>query len=183
MYTQWTQMLINIFTLFWIKRMGFPGGSVLPANAEDAGSFAGLGRYTRKGNGYPVQYTCLDNPMDKGTRRTTVHEVKKSQTQLSDWTTTTNKTRMWLSLTPDFDGYRSVPLRPLSLRSLIARRSQFPYSKIHYRICTEVVITWDKDTKAGRSILGWYRTLVKNDFASWLKESALTFSSFFFNCI
>ena len=60
--------------------MGFPGGSVLPANAEDAGSIPGLGRYTRKGNGYPVQYTCLDNPMDKGTRRTTVHEVKESDT-------------------------------------------------------------------------------------------------------
>ena len=64
--------------------MGFPGGSVLPANAEDTGSIPGSGRYTREGNGYPVQYSCLDNPMDKGTRRTTVHEVEKSQTQLSD---------------------------------------------------------------------------------------------------
>ena len=64
--------------------MGFPGGSVLPANAEDTGSIPGSGRYTREGNGYPVQYSCLDNPMDKGTRRTTVHDVEKSQTQLSD---------------------------------------------------------------------------------------------------
>ena len=64
--------------------MGFPGGSVLPANAEDTGSIPGSGRYTREGNGYPVQYSCLDNPMYKGTRRTTVHEVEKSQTQLSD---------------------------------------------------------------------------------------------------
>ena len=64
--------------------MGFSGGSVLPANAEDTGSIPGSGRYAREGNGYPVQYSCLDNPMDKGTRRTTVHEVEKSQTQLSD---------------------------------------------------------------------------------------------------
>ena len=61
--------------------MGFPGGSVLPANAEDAGSIPGSGRYTREGNGYAVQYSCLDNPMDRGTRRTTAHEVEKSQTQ------------------------------------------------------------------------------------------------------
>ena len=65
----------------------FPGGSVvknLPANAEDAGSTPGLGRSPGEGNGNPVQYSCLENPMDRGAWRATVHGITKSQTQLSD---------------------------------------------------------------------------------------------------
>jgi len=52
--------------------MGFPGGSVvknLPAKAGeiiDVGSIPGLGRYPGGGNGNPLQYSCLENPMDKG---------------------------------------------------------------------------------------------------------------------
>ena len=49
--------------------MGFPGGSVIknpPANAGDTISIPGLGRSPREGNGNPVQYTCLGNPMDRG---------------------------------------------------------------------------------------------------------------------
>ena len=39
----------------------------LPASAGDAGSIPGLGSYPGKGNGNPVQYSCLENPMDRGT--------------------------------------------------------------------------------------------------------------------
>ena len=49
--------------------MGFPGGSVvknLPASAGDAGSIPGLGRSPGEGNGNPLQYSCLKNPMDGG---------------------------------------------------------------------------------------------------------------------
>ena len=49
--------------------MGFPGGSVVknpPTNTGDAGSTPGLGRFPREGNGYPLQYSCLGNPMDRG---------------------------------------------------------------------------------------------------------------------
>ena len=49
--------------------MGFPGGSVVenpPANAGDAGSVPGLGRSPGVGNGNPVQYSSLGNPMDRG---------------------------------------------------------------------------------------------------------------------
>ena len=65
---------------------GFPGGSVVktpPANAGDArdvGSIPGLGRSLGGGNGYPLQYFCLDNPMDRGAWWATVHRVAKSQT-------------------------------------------------------------------------------------------------------
>ena len=48
--------------------MGFPGGSVvnnLPANAGNTVSVPGLGRSTREGNGNPLQYSCLENPMDR----------------------------------------------------------------------------------------------------------------------
>ena len=49
--------------------MGFPGGSVvknLLANAGDAGSIPGLGRSPGEGNGNPLQYSYLKNPMDSG---------------------------------------------------------------------------------------------------------------------
>ena len=38
----------------------------LPAKAEDMGSIPGLGRAPEEGNGYPLQYSCLKNPMDRG---------------------------------------------------------------------------------------------------------------------
>ena len=47
---------------------GFPGGSVvknLPANAGDAGSIHELRRYSGEGNGNPLQYSCLENPVDR----------------------------------------------------------------------------------------------------------------------
>ena len=49
--------------------MGFPGGSVvknLPADAGEMGSVSEVGRCPGKGNGYPPQYPCLRNPMDRG---------------------------------------------------------------------------------------------------------------------
>ena len=51
--------------------LGFPGDSVVknpPANAGDMGSIPGLGRSPREGNGNPLQYSCLGNPMDRGAR-------------------------------------------------------------------------------------------------------------------
>ena len=63
---------------------GFPGGSVvknLPANAGDArdmGSIPGSGRSSGGGNGTPLQYSCLGNPMDKGAWWALVHGVAKS---------------------------------------------------------------------------------------------------------
>ena len=60
--------------------MGFPGGSVVknpPANAGDMGLIPGLGRSPREGNGNPLQYSCLENPVDKGAWWATVHGVAK----------------------------------------------------------------------------------------------------------
>ena len=57
----------------------------LLANAEDikdACSIPGLGRCPGGGYGNPLQYPCLENPMDRGTQWATVHSIPKSQTQL-----------------------------------------------------------------------------------------------------
>ena len=55
----------------------------LPANAVDlgdAGSIPGLGRFPGGSHGNPLQYSCLENSMDRGTWQATVHGVAKSQT-------------------------------------------------------------------------------------------------------
>ena len=52
----------------------------LPANAGDAGSIPGLGRSPGEENGNPIQYSCLENPMDRGDWRAIVQGVTKSQT-------------------------------------------------------------------------------------------------------
>ena len=70
---------------------GFPGGSVvknLPASVGDVGSVPEWGRSAGEGNGSPLQYSCLGNPMGRGAWRATVHGVTKSQTGLSDYITT-----------------------------------------------------------------------------------------------
>ena len=69
--------------------LGFPGGSEVKAsacNAGDLGSIPGLGRSPREGNGNPLQYSCLENPMDGGAWWATVHRVAKSRTWLTDLT-------------------------------------------------------------------------------------------------
>ena len=52
-------------------------------NAGDLGSIPGLGRSPGEGNGHPLQYSCLENPMNRGAWWATVHGVAKSQTRLS----------------------------------------------------------------------------------------------------
>ena len=64
---------------------GFPLGSdgkESASSAGDPGSILGLGRSLGEENGYPPQYSCLENPMDRRVLRDTVHEVTKSWTQL-----------------------------------------------------------------------------------------------------
>ena len=58
-----------------------------PANAgdiRDTGSIPGLGKSPEGGHGNPLQYSCLENPVDRGAWWATVHGVAKSLTQLSD---------------------------------------------------------------------------------------------------
>ena len=71
--------------------LDFPGGSEVKASACDVGdlcSIPGSGRSLGEGNGNPLQYSCLENPMDGGAWWATVHGVAKSQTRLSEFTFT-----------------------------------------------------------------------------------------------
>ena len=66
---------------------GFPGGSDSKeyfCNAGDPGWFLPLGRSPGEGNGYPLQYSCLENTMIRGAWRSMVHGITKGQTWLSD---------------------------------------------------------------------------------------------------
>ena len=66
----------------------FPGGSQgkeSAYNAGDPGLVPGLGRFPGEGNGYPLQYSCLGNPMDGGAWWAAVHGIAKSRTRLSDF--------------------------------------------------------------------------------------------------
>ena len=69
------------------KNRGFPGGSLVdnpPANVGDKGSIPGSGRSPGEGNGHPLLYSCLENPMGREAWWATVHGVAKRWTQPSD---------------------------------------------------------------------------------------------------
>ena len=63
--------------------MGFPGGSdgkESPCNAGDPGSIPESGRFLGEGNGNPLQYSCLENSVDREVWQATVHGLAKSWT-------------------------------------------------------------------------------------------------------
>ena len=73
------------------RTQGFLGGSEVKAsawNAGDLGSIPGLGSSPGEGNGTPLPYFCLENPMEGGAWWATVHGVAKSRTRLSNFTFT-----------------------------------------------------------------------------------------------
>ena len=77
---------LSLMVFVW--QSGFPGGSevkVSASNAGDLGSIPGSGISPGEGNGNPLQYSCLENPMDGGAWWATVHGVAKSRTQTSDF--------------------------------------------------------------------------------------------------
>ena len=67
--------------------MGFPGssdGKESACNEGNLGLIPGSGKSPGEGNGYPLQYSCLENSMDRRAWQATVHGVANSQTQLSN---------------------------------------------------------------------------------------------------
>ena len=133
--------------LFEIKKslrvsLGFPGGSVvknLPANAEDTGLIPDPGER----NGSPLQYSCLENPMDRGAWRATVHGVTKRWTWLRNWTTIAGFTAGRFPVSDS----QSYHLRLIFLRkgieqafSLLLENSKYLWFS-HWRGCC-LVVTW-----------------------------------------
>ena len=101
--------LWQILILYLPSWLGFPGGSEDKASACNAGdpvSIPGLVRSPGEGNGSPLQYSWLENPMDRGAWQATVHGVAKSRTQLRDFTFTftfTFMVRVGMSLCPKWN--------------------------------------------------------------------------------
>ena len=84
--------------------LGFPNGSVGKTSTcnggatGDVSSIPGSGRSPEVGNGNPPQYSCLENPMDRGVWRATVHGVTESRTRLCDWACLHCILPLWMSL-------------------------------------------------------------------------------------
>ena len=73
--------------MLYKHKLGFPGGSASKestCNVGDLGLIPGLGIYPGGGHGNPLEYSCLENPMDRGSWRATVHGVTKGRTWLRD---------------------------------------------------------------------------------------------------
>ena len=123
------------WSIFWVKNygpaltyMGFPGGSAekestfSAADLGDVGLIAGLGRSSREGNGNPLQYSCLENSMDRGAWYTIVYGVAESGTT------------EWLSIQ-----------RALSIGNLCPLLVRFIYIQI-YIIQLEYIYYWNTYT-------------------------------------
>ena len=70
-----------------IQILGFPSGTdgkESACNGGDLGSNSGWGRSAREGIGYPLQYSCLENSIDRGAWQATVHGIAQNWTQLGD---------------------------------------------------------------------------------------------------
>ena len=77
----------NMTERLTISLLGFPDGSDGKESAfssGDLGSILGSGRSSGEENGYPLQYSCLENSMDRGAWQATVHGIANSWTQLND---------------------------------------------------------------------------------------------------
>ena len=113
---------------FNINIQAFPGGSEGKESAHNVGdqsSIPGLGRSPEEENGNPLQYSCLENPMDRGASWASVHRVAKSQTWLRDFTFTffheytksmKNQTLRWKRICLD----KSLQSRKLSPTHLLS---------------------------------------------------------------
>ena len=85
--SKWHRHLLDIW-LILMPRLGFPGGSdgeEFTCNAGHLGSIHRLGRSPGEGNSYPLQYSGLENSMDRGAWQATIHGVAKSRTCVSDF--------------------------------------------------------------------------------------------------
>ena len=120
----------------------------LSANAGDVGLIPGLGRSPGEGNGNPLQYSCLGNPMDRRAWQTTVHGVAKNRTWLRDCTTTMEFDLLdfeiiwWL-----ISSYHFLPFGMTKSITFIQCLSC---------LCSLEVITYFLVSQVGRNCAPWY---------------------------
>ena len=141
----WEQEVQWVIDAHMDLAQGFPDGSVVknpPANAGDADSIPGSGRSPEGGNGYSLQYSCLENPMDRGAWRAIVHGVTKESDmteQLSENKQSVNVSDVWMNQL--LNGQEVIPWRfhPTPLRSTCFLQARFIYHPIDngHPACTE----------------------------------------------
>ena len=91
--------------------MGFSGGSDSKESACNEGDLSlipELGRSPGEGHGNPLQYSCLENPMDRGAWQATVHRLANSQTRLKPLSTHAWRELIWFSLASCSKGFHSL---------------------------------------------------------------------------
>jgi len=109
--------------IWWILplTLGFPGdsdGKESACSAGDPGLIPGLRRSSREGNGYPLQYPCLENPIDRGAWQAVVHVIAESDMteRLTLFTFTIDIEQLLFKAKFEFnDGFDFLPLNYLSL--------------------------------------------------------------------
>ena len=126
---------------YWIPTVckGFQAVLVVqnpPANAvdvRDVGSIPGWGRSPRGGHGNPLQYSCLENPMDRGAWRATVHRVTKSRTRLKQLTTCALYAKPHVRRQ---GGFKRLVLEKLML--LLFNHIQIPWRKLIWSVLLSI---------------------------------------------
>ena len=116
--------------------LGGSDGREFTCNAGDLSSIPGLGKSPGEGNGYPLQYSCLGNPKDRGAWWATVHGVTKSLTQLSKHTHTHTHTHTQTHT------YRLEMYYYFSYLSEWYIKAH--YLKIHHPVYFQELINYDK---------------------------------------
>ena len=134
--------------LFLVRVTGkhsFPSGTEVknpPANARDTGLSPELGRSLRGGNGNPLWYSCLGNPMDIEAWWATVHSVAKSWAQLSDSTAATQEKMQTKKVCADLCRFLLKNRSILSSYSQFQKRRRLPsnlsesLSEVKLRLCS-----------------------------------------------
>ena len=111
-----SQQKSSTYCYFHVHSQGFPGGASgkdMPANAgytRKAGSTPRLGRSPERGHGKPLQYSCLENPMDREAWGTAVNRVAKTRTGMKQFSTHTHSLSLSLSLREEHQSFMLASL-------------------------------------------------------------------------
>ena len=139
-----------------------PGGSLVKdpsANAGDMGSILGLGRSPGGGHANLLQYSCLENPMDRGEWWATVHSVAKSQAQ---WKQLSTHPRTLIGIHPQIGTcHDCLPSASTGIKSCAAAASDFQYSLKEFGVenRNEVLCVQGKTGRADFQIVRYYQEL------------------------
>ena len=170
----------------------FPGGlhgKESTCNAGDQGSIPGWGRFPGEETDCPLQYSCLGNPMDRGSRWATVHGVTKNKTQLSDWhfhfilmllllLLLSRFSRVWLCATP----WTAAHQAPLSTGfSRQESWSGLPFPSLSYLCRWSQIQMGTHMPTAGTLFLNWFILFLSLHYWFYLPWLSETLVSVFLN--